>query len=90
MKGIKQNPFNMRTSEKVMFGALMTSIGIGCFQLLTSPWKIDNQDSKNDNNTSTTFTKGSMNNKQHNSHDIIMNSGEKQQSQVKEKSWTHM
>lgn len=79
----------MRTTEKVMFGALMTSIGIGCFQLLTSPWKLDNQDSKNENNTST-FTKGSMNNKQHNSHDIIMNSGEKQQSQVKEKSWTHM
>lgn len=36
--GLKRDPMIMSLPEKVIFGALSFSVGMGLFQLIKSPW----------------------------------------------------
>lgn len=36
--GLKKSPTEMSSGEKAVFGALLGSVGIGIFQLVTGPW----------------------------------------------------
>jgi hypothetical protein len=69
--GLTKDPTIMSRPELVIFGALVGSMGIGVYQLITSPWgeTPSSSNSKDDSSTTTTIKTTNITSSQDHTHD---------------------